>query len=261
MHNGELRTADPRRPDAPSQLLGTLSNPAHAEPCDLDSDGRLDLVVADLGRFQPSDHSDGKVVWLRQVADARWEPFVLQAGLGRVADVEPGDFDADGDLDIAVGRERVASWFDGAEGRTRLVPALRLFRNDGAGSFSEDTEGLLSPALTTEATAATLLGVKAMAAADLDGDGDVDLVLTGRETLPTDGAIPAGGRMATRILLNEGAAGLRDATSEWLSDADFLAADGVAVADLDGDGAPAVVLVRNDDAPGGARSLRILMNR
>lgn len=45
--------------------LARLSNPAHAAPVDLDGDGLRDLLMADLGSFQPGDHDRGAVVWLR----------------------------------------------------------------------------------------------------------------------------------------------------------------------------------------------------
>ena len=85
------------------RLLAELDYPAHVEPCDLDGDGHFDFVVADLGSFEPADHDRGRVIWLRwDSTKDQYEPVVIQQQLGRVADVQPADFDGDGDLDLAV---------------------------------------------------------------------------------------------------------------------------------------------------------------
>lgn len=78
---------------------GRVTNPAHVEPCDLDGDGRTDLVVASLGSFLPEDHDEGGVIWLRRRGEG-FQPVVLVEGVGRVADVQPIDFDGDGDIDL-----------------------------------------------------------------------------------------------------------------------------------------------------------------
>ncbi|HUT95036.1 MAG TPA: VCBS repeat-containing protein [Thermoguttaceae bacterium] len=85
------------------RTLARLNNPCHVEACDLDADGAIDLVVADLGSFLPDDHDRGRVVWLRRrEASGRFDEVVLASGLGRVADARPADLDGDGDLDVLV---------------------------------------------------------------------------------------------------------------------------------------------------------------
>ena len=71
------------------------------EPIDLNGDGDLDLLVANLGSFAAMDHNLGSVDWLR-FKNRHCERVVLCDYLGRVADVKSLDFDADGDLDLAV---------------------------------------------------------------------------------------------------------------------------------------------------------------
>lgn len=103
MRRGSVKALSLRDQPRQPRLLARLNNPCHVEPCDLDGDGAIDLVVADLGTFIAQDHDRGRVVWLRRHEEAdRYEPIVVAAGLGRVADVRPGDFDGDGDIDLLV---------------------------------------------------------------------------------------------------------------------------------------------------------------
>jgi hypothetical protein len=83
--------------------LASVGHPAHIEPADLDKDGLLDLIVADLGSFQPADHANGRVIWLKRLKTGAYEPVVLAKGLARLADARVADFDDDGDLDVVLG--------------------------------------------------------------------------------------------------------------------------------------------------------------
>jgi hypothetical protein len=81
-------------------VIAEVPHPSHLERIDLDKDGQQDLLVGDLGSFQPADHTSGAIVWLRRGKDGRYTTVVLADGLGRVADVRAADFDGDGDLDL-----------------------------------------------------------------------------------------------------------------------------------------------------------------
>lgn len=136
--------------------LAAVPHPAHAEPLDLDGDGILDLLIADLGSFVPTDLERGQVVWLRGLEDGSFQQQVLQKGLGRVSDVRAGDMDGDGDLDLMV-----AAFGWRKIGDVRMLETLR--RDPG--------RLILEPVLVDSRE-----GTIHVPLTDLDGDGNLDVV-------------------------------------------------------------------------------------
>ena len=132
MRYGQVVAIDPRPERDHPLVLAQLRHPCRAEPCDLDGDGAKDLVVADLGGYYAADHNRGQVVLLRRRPDStEFASVVLASGLGRVSDVRPADFDADGDLDLVVAN---FGWQETGN--------IFLLRNEGAGEepqFSVET--------------------------------------------------------------------------------------------------------------------------
>lgn len=103
MRDGTVSAVSLEGPSRQRSVLVTLDHPSRVEPCDLDADGLTDLVVAELGSLYPADHDRGRVVWLRcRQAGVTYDANVIAEGLGRVADVRPGDVDKDGDTDLIV---------------------------------------------------------------------------------------------------------------------------------------------------------------
>ncbi len=206
--NGPVVALDGLRRRQGIETLAVLRNPCHVEPCDLDADGLMDLVVADLGSFQAADHDRGRVVWLRQNRAGRFDEVVVAAGLGRVDDVRPADVDADGDTDILVAdfgfyRTGKILWLEnqGPRQRPRFEPReidprpgtttlpLADFNGDGRPDFvaavSQEYESIdlflnqgqgrfhrrtlwSGPDLT--------FGISTIELVDLDRDGDADVL-------------------------------------------------------------------------------------
>jgi len=140
---------------ADSALL-TLTRGRNAAPAlgDLDGDGDLDLVVGE---------SSGELNYYRNDGDASAPAFTLVSDhwldidVGRRSFPVLEDLDGDGDLDLVVGSEGagVVVW------RNQGTPAIPDFVSGEAGLGISDF-GYASPAF-----------------ADLDGDGDRDLLLGG----------------------------------------------------------------------------------
>lgn len=140
------------------QGLNAAANPAAVRSCDLDGDGRAELLVADLGSFLPEDHDRGGVLWLPDgpVLNGR-PPVALLSGVGRVADVSVGDFNGDGREDILV-----------AEFGWHKTGSIRLMQNRGSGPDG-------TPAFET-----TIIdersGTIHVPTCDLNGDGRLDFI-------------------------------------------------------------------------------------
>ena len=102
MHSGWVSWTDPDDPQMDLQPIARLRNPCHSEAVDLDRDGQIDLLVAELGSPVPTDERAGSVSWLRRTGRREFEVHRLLAGIGRVADVRAADLDGDQDLDVIV---------------------------------------------------------------------------------------------------------------------------------------------------------------
>jgi hypothetical protein len=102
MRTGRIMTLSPYESVPTWRLLGLTPNPAHTTVVDLDKDGILDVLVANLGSMLPTEELVGSVTWLRGTPDGEFTPITLLEGVGRVADVRAADFDGDGKLDLVV---------------------------------------------------------------------------------------------------------------------------------------------------------------
>lgn len=219
MHSGEVGALRLSEKDRHDVVLARLLNPCHVEACDLDQNGDPDLVVADLGSFSPADHGRGRVVWLHRLSadDAVWHTTVLQTRLGRVADVQPGDFDGDGDIDLLV-----------AEFGWRKTGRILLLENTGLRDISQTPKFDLRVIDQRH-------GAIHVPAIDLDGDGRLDFV-----------ALISQEHEVIEAFLNRGNGEFQRETIYAAGDPSF-GSTGIQLVDLDDDG-DTDVLYTNGDA-------------
>ena len=101
MRHGLVLSGTPLSGHSKLNVIAQLNNPCHVSMTDLNGDGLQDLIVADLGELLPADHLRGSVTLLLGARDGSYRQHSLR-GWPRVADVEAADFNGDGKLDLAV---------------------------------------------------------------------------------------------------------------------------------------------------------------
>ena len=116
---------------------------------DIDGDGDLD-IVATSGSFSSSN---ARIVWYRRNANGTYSgQNMIMSGVVSAIDVEAGDIDGDGDLD--------------------LVLALNLF--DQIGWFRNNGNGTFQSVISIDSGNAD--AVRDLHLADVDSDGDLDVM-------------------------------------------------------------------------------------
>jgi hypothetical protein len=172
---------------------------------DLDGDGDLDAVMANYA-------NNAQAVWLNDGHGAfTAHPTIPRFGVGLSTDIALGDLDDDGDLDAVV--------------TNTVSQADTVWLNDGSGGFTAHPD---VPTLGAENGFGLALG-------DLDGDGDLDVVIANTTNQPET------------VWLNDG----QGAFSAHPSAPGFGGEYSIEVAlgDLDGDGDLDAVVANTADQP------------
>ena len=244
------------------ERLASVPHPARISMADLEGDRRAGFLVADLGGLLPADHRNGAIVWLRPAAGGGYVQQALE-GWPRVADVRPADFDGDGHADLAVAafgwrtvgrvsvlehrttpdgqRSMVEHVIDPRPGAIDAIPAdlnrdgrldlvvllsqhfetVVAYMNKATSPFSFDRVELYKAPHAN-------WGSSGIEVTDLDGDGDLDIILTNGDSFDDAIVKPYHG---VHWLENRG--GLRFEPHAIASMPGVHRAD---AADLDGDG-------------------------
>jgi hypothetical protein len=263
MISGLVTWGRPSEPDAPLETIARLRDPVRARAADLDGDGKMDLLVSDLGSAPPTDDPCGTVEWLRRTGPRTFEKRTILKDVGRVADARAADLDGDGDLDVAVS---AYGWYTTG---LSLILWNRGKGEDGLPRFERDTlderqgsitcpivdldrdgrpDVLLLIAQENEVISAYMnrgngkfveekifvgphphFGSSAMEVADVDGDGDLDVVMVNGDTL--DDRVQFKPWQGVTWLENKGRFPFEP---HWLGA--YYGVQAVAIGDLDGDG-------------------------
>ena len=188
--------------DATAQLPAIRGDTLALACGDVDGDADVDMVVGTAFGAQTRLYlNDGSGVY--RDATAGGMPVLVDATVGLVL----VDVEGDGDLDLVAACSNRQN---------------RLFVNDGSGVFRDATAGRMPP----DQDLAT-----ALAAADVDSDGAVDLVVATGDGEPN------------KLYLNDGSGVFMDVTAtRWPGDLSWVSS--LAVEDVDLDGDPDVVLGR-----------------
>lgn len=198
------------------QALGDpIKGPVHASVCDINGDGRPDLLIASMGIVFPNNDRIGSVVALENQGGGKFTNHVVIENIARVTDVRGADMNSDGKIDLVVGQ------FGYVQGEIRWMENL--------GDWQFRSHILLNESGTIHTPVA-----------DYDGDGHLDFA-----------ALIAQDSEAIHLFAGNGKGDFRD-TVLWNSNNAGWASSGLTGADINRDGRPDLVFSNGDAFDGDA---------
>ncbi len=134
---------------------GFTVNAAGATAFDMDNDGDIDLLFAQMGNRQPQLLRNGGTGFYTNVTATNFPTILMTSTCAQF-----GDGDSDGDLDIAMANQSLP---------------FRYFRNNGSGGFNDLTASNMPNINIVQSQDITFI--------DLDNDWDLDLIGTARTNI------------------------------------------------------------------------------
>ena len=194
------------------QVIGEdIPGPAHVWAADVNGTGRLDVLVASMGKIMPTNERIGAVIVLENLDNRQFRKRVIMDHMARVTDIRAADFAGRNDhrLDLVVGQ------FGYDQGETRWM------ENKGGWQFESHIVNTQSGCIHTPV-------------ADFDGDGQPDIA-----------AIITQEWEEVHVIRNLGGGQFKD-TVVWGSSNEQYGGSGMTSADLNRDGKPDLVFTNGD---------------
>ncbi|MDI1319881.1 MAG: VCBS repeat-containing protein [bacterium] len=196
------------------QFIGEpVQGPAHAAVCDINQDGKPDLLIASMGVITPSNDKIGKVVIMENLGGGQFRNHIIAENMARVNDLRGADLNGDGRIDLVVGQ------FGYVQGEFQWMENL--------GDWKFLSHQLLN-----------MPGTIMTPVADFDQDGKMDLAaLVSQDSSQVYGQVHffrnlGGGKFEDRMV--------------WITNDLNLGSSGLEVGDVNGDGRPDLVYTNGD---------------
>ena len=194
------------------QIIGeNIPGPVHVWTADVQGKGRLDVLVASMGKILPSNERIGAVVILENLDNRAFRPRVLIDHIARVTDVRAANLadHSDGRLDLVVGQ------FGYDQGETRWM------ENKGDWQFASHIVNTQSGCIHTPVL-------------DFDGDGRPDIA-----------ALVSQEWEEVHLMRNLGGGQFQDSVV-WGSTNEDFGSSGLTAADINRDGKPDLLFTNGD---------------